>query len=157
MTETAQANPEVGALRVEREFESSAQEVFDAWTNPEVMRRWLHGGVEAGWETPVAESDPRVGGRTRVVMRRPNGEEVAWTGEYTEFDPPHRLAFTFTWDESAPSASVPSLVELDFIEKDGRTTAVLTQTGFADEESRVAHGTGWNYCFDNLTNKALTR
>jgi len=152
MTEAAATVP---ALRVEREFEATAQQVFDAWTDPEVMKRWLHADPE--WETPVAESDRRVGGATRLVMRRPDGTEEAWTGEYTEFDPPHRVAFTFTWDEGATAAPVPSLVELDFTESDGVTTAVLTQTGFASEESRLNHGRGWNACFDNLDNKALAR
>lgn len=31
---------DTGTVRVERTFEASAEAVFDAWTNPEVLRRW---------------------------------------------------------------------------------------------------------------------
>jgi uncharacterized protein YndB with AHSA1/START domain len=78
------------ALRVERTFYAPAQDVFDALVNLDVMRRWWHAGEDR--ETPHAEADPRLGGRFRVVMRRPDEEEYAGSGEYTVFDPPRRLA-----------------------------------------------------------------
>ena len=60
-----------GAYRAD--LRGCAEDVFDAWTSPEVMRRWLHCAPD--WETPVAEVDLRVGGKVRVVMRRPDGTE----------------------------------------------------------------------------------
>jgi uncharacterized protein YndB with AHSA1/START domain len=56
-------------LNLERTFQAPVDAVFDAWTSEEVMRRWFYG--RAGWETPVAEVDLRVGGAVRVVMRDP--------------------------------------------------------------------------------------
>ena len=53
-------------VRIERTFAAPAEAVFDAWTNPEVMRRWFHCGPD--WETPVAEVDLRVGGTVRVCL-----------------------------------------------------------------------------------------
>jgi uncharacterized protein YndB with AHSA1/START domain len=61
-------------VRVERTFAAPAADVFDAWTSPEVMRRWLHPGPD--WATPEADVDLRVGGRVRVVMRRPDGSRA---------------------------------------------------------------------------------
>ena len=84
-------------LRMERTYDAPAQTVFDAWTSEEVMRRWWHAGRD--WETPVAQVDLRVGGAIRVVMRNPHEDiEYGGGGEYTEVDPPRRLAFTWTWD-----------------------------------------------------------
>ena len=61
-------------LRIERTFEAPARAVFEAWTSPEVLRRWLHANPD--WDTPVAEVDLRVGGAVRIVMRDPeNGAE----------------------------------------------------------------------------------
>ena len=40
-------------VRIERTFAASAEDVFDAWTSPEVMRRWLHPAPD--WDTPEAE------------------------------------------------------------------------------------------------------
>ena len=84
-------------VRIERTFDARAEDVFDAWTSPEVMRRWLHCGPD--WETPTAEVDLRVGGRVRVVMRRPDGNESGMGGEYTLIERPHRLVMTWTFDD----------------------------------------------------------
>src|SRR5207245_7150204 len=62
-------------------FAASAEDVFDAWTSPEVMRRWFHCAPD--WETPEAEVDLRVGGKVRVAMRRPDGTEVEAEGANT--------------------------------------------------------------------------
>ena len=50
-------------LRIERTFDAPAEEVFDAWTSEEVLRRWFH--ADPDWETPSAEVDLRVGGTVR--------------------------------------------------------------------------------------------
>src|SRR5689334_24332599 len=84
-------------VRIERTFAAAAEDVFDAWTSAEVMRRWFH--VRADWETPVAEVDLRVGGSVRIVMRRPDGTEARAGGEYTLIDRPRRLAMRWTFDD----------------------------------------------------------
>lgn len=55
------------AVRIERTFDAPAEDVFDAWTSPEVMQRWFHCAPD--WDTPEAEVDLRVGGKVEVVMR----------------------------------------------------------------------------------------
>ena len=52
--------------------------MFDAWTSPEVMRRWFH--VAPDWEIPEVEVELRVGEKVRVVMRRPDGTEIGARG-----------------------------------------------------------------------------
>ncbi len=132
-------------LVIERPFQAPAQAVFDAWTSEEVMRRWFHG--QQAWETPVAEVDLRLGGTVRVVMRDPlKGTEHGGGGHYTEIDPPHRLAFTWTWD----SDDRETLIELDFEEVDGVTTVRLTHNNLRDRESVLNHEDGWGVCLDNL-------
>ena len=132
-------------LRIERTFEAPAAAVFDAFTSEEVMRRWWHAAHD--WETPEADVDLRVGGEVRVVMRNPHkDEEYGGGGRYTEVDPPHRLAFTWTWDHD----DTRSLIEIDFEERDGVTTVGFTHTGLLDEATVRDHEDGWNKCFDNL-------
>ena len=71
-----------GLLRIERTFAAPAEAVFEAWTTPEVLRRWLH--ADPSWDTPVAEVDLRVGGTVRIVMRDPQtGSDWGARGEYT--------------------------------------------------------------------------
>jgi uncharacterized protein YndB with AHSA1/START domain len=132
-------------VRIERTFDAPAEAVFDAWTSPEVMRRWFH--VAPDWETPEAEVDLRVGGKVRVVMRRPDGSEAKAAGEYTEIDRPHRLVMTWTFDDDP---SNEQLLELSFSESDGSTTVVLINSGISTDQRRDAQQWGWHGCFDML-------
>jgi uncharacterized protein YndB with AHSA1/START domain len=145
---TDPARPDATAIHIERTFRAPARAVFEAWTSAEALRRWYPPGAD--WDTPVAEVDLRVGGRLRVVMRSPDGEEFGGGGEFREIAPPTRLVFTWAWDrpDLAPGAQ---LVEVDFIERpDGTTTVVLTNRGLRDEASRESHREGWEGSFDNL-------
>jgi uncharacterized protein YndB with AHSA1/START domain len=132
-------------VRLERSFQAPAQAVFDAWTSEEVLRRWWHG--ELGWDTAAAEVDLRVGGAVRVVMRDPEkGVEYGGGGQYTEIEPPHRLAFTWIWDGDTRR----TLIEISFEETDGVTTVRFTHSGLWDEEAVRAHEDGWTKLFANL-------
>jgi uncharacterized protein YndB with AHSA1/START domain len=132
-------------VRIERTFAAPAREVFDAWTSPEVMRRWLH--PAADWGTPEAEVDLRVGGKVRVVMRRPNGTEVEARGEYTLIDRPRRLVMTWTFDDDP---SNEQLMELSFSESEGATAVLLINSGISTEERRDGQDWGWHGCLDEL-------
>jgi uncharacterized protein YndB with AHSA1/START domain len=133
-------------LRIERTFDAPAQEVFDAWTSEEVLTRWWH--ADPDWETRSAQVDLRVGGKLRLVMRNPpEGADYGGGGEYTVIEPPHRLAFTWIWDDDP---SHPQLIELEFSERDGVTTVLMTNSGITTEEGRDEHEDGWQSCFHNL-------
>jgi uncharacterized protein YndB with AHSA1/START domain len=135
-------------LRLERTFDAPAEDVFDAWLSPEVLRRWWPAGAD--WETPVAEVDARVGGRFRIVMRSPEGEEFGGSGEYLEITPPRRLVYSWTWDGHAGHEGT-QLVEVEFEQRDdGSTGVVLLNRDLPDEESERLHREGWEGSFDNL-------
>jgi uncharacterized protein YndB with AHSA1/START domain len=138
-------------VRVERTFEASAEAVFDAWTSAEVMRRWFH--VAPDWDTPEAEVDLRVGGKVRVVMRRPDGAEFGAGGEYTEIDRPRRLAMTWTFEDDP---STQQLIELSFSESEGSTTVVMINSGISTDGRRDAQHDGWHGCFDELERALAT-
>jgi uncharacterized protein YndB with AHSA1/START domain len=132
-------------LRMERTFAAPAQRVFDAWTSPEVLRRWWH--AEHDWETTLAEVDLRVGGAVRIVMRDPEKDaEYGGGGQYLEIDPPRRLVFTWYWDGNATR----QVIEVDFEEADGVTTVRFTHRDLWDEGAVRDHEDGWSNCFDNL-------
>jgi len=133
------------AVRMERTFAATAEDVFDAWTSPEVMRRWFHPAPD--WETPEAEVDLRVGGRVRVVMRKPDGTEAEAHGEFTLIDRPHRLGMTWTFDDEP---SNEQLIELSFSEFEGSTTVLLVNTGISTDARRDAQDWGWRGCLEQL-------
>lgn len=142
----------VHAIRIERTFDASPEDVFDAWTSPEVMRRWLH--PAAGWETPEAEVDLRLGGRVRIVMRRPDGGHVVAQGEYTLIDRPRRLVMTWTFDDDP---SNEQLMELSFSESAGSTRVVLVNTGISTDARRDGQDWGWRGCLDRLERLLVVR
>jgi uncharacterized protein YndB with AHSA1/START domain len=133
-------------LHIERTFDAPVERVFEAWTSEEVLRRWLHG--MPGWETPTAEVDLRVGGRIRIVMRDPtDGTEAGATGEYRVVEPTRRLVFTWVWDDQPDK---PQLIELEFSERDGRTTVLMTNSAIPTDDRLESQERGWQFCYDNL-------
>jgi uncharacterized protein YndB with AHSA1/START domain len=133
-------------LRIERTFDAPIEDVFEAWTSEQVLRRWMHANPD--WETPTAEVDLRVGGRVRVVMRDPaDGAEYGAVGEYTVIEPPHRLAFTWVWDNDPDN---PQMIELEFSEHDGATTVLMINSGIPTDQRRRDQQSGWHRCYDNL-------
>src|SRR5215204_6352351 len=65
-------------LRVSRRFDAPRERVFDAWTNPDVLRSWWAAGPD--WKTPTAEVDARPGGSYRLSMEDPTGSLEDGTG-----------------------------------------------------------------------------
>ena len=138
-------------VRIERTFAARAEDVFDAWTNAEVMRRWFHVGPD--WHTPVAEVDLRVGGKVRVVMRTPDGTDHGARGEYTLIDRPRRLVMRWTFDDDP---SNEQLIELTFSESEGATTVLMVNSDISSGERRDSQDRGWRGCLDELE-RTLTR
>jgi uncharacterized protein YndB with AHSA1/START domain len=139
------------ALQLERRFDASPEAVFDAWTNPDVLRRWWAAGPD--WETPVAEVDLRAGGRYRLTMRDPAaGAEHTVGGEYIEVRRPERLIYTWEWEPEpgGPDMGGTSRVTVDFVADGTGTRVGLTHSELASDESRARHEHGWNACLDNL-------
>jgi uncharacterized protein YndB with AHSA1/START domain len=132
-------------VRIERTFDSPAEDVFDAWTSEEVIRRWFI--PQEGWQEADAEVDLRVGGRVQVVMRTPEGNPVRAGGEYTEIDRPNRLAFTWTFEDDP---SNEQMIELEFTERDGVTTVVFVNSNISAERRRDQQYDGWSTCFDEM-------
>ena len=104
-----------------RQFDAPRDLVFDAWTKPELLKRWL--GAE-GWSMVVCEVDLKVGGAYRYVWRGPDGREMGMGGVFREIVPPERLVTTEVFDESwYPGQALDTMV---LVESDGRTTVTAT-------------------------------
>jgi uncharacterized protein YndB with AHSA1/START domain len=145
-------------LRLERIFDAPREAVFDAWTSPDVLRRWWAAGSD--WTTPVAETDLRVGGRYRLSMQDPAAPApYTVTGEYVEVSRPQRLAYTWSWEDDPPeqAGSRDTLVTVEFHEHGARTRVVLTHSGFAGAPVTARHEHGWHAVMENLERRvALT-
>ena len=136
--------PTDARLEIRRMFDATPQEVFEAWTLPQLMQQWLAPGPMT---TPRAEVDLRPGGRFRIGMRDPGGTEVVATGVYREIIPGERLVFTWSWEGGDGEET---LVTISLASREGGTELVLVHERFATRESRARHLDGWNSCFDKL-------
>jgi uncharacterized protein YndB with AHSA1/START domain len=94
------ATPTDTAVVATRFVEAPVAEVFDAWTIPEHVTRWMLG--PPGWTMPICEIDLRPGGAWRFIWRRADGSEMEMRGVYQEIEPPERLVSSETWGEDWP-------------------------------------------------------
>jgi uncharacterized protein YndB with AHSA1/START domain len=141
-------------LRLERTYDASPEEVFDAWTNPTVLKRWWAPGPE--WESPNLEVDLRVGGQYRLATRHPHSGEVFTVGgEYTEVERPSRLSYSWAW-ENGPHADHVSTVTVEFRGGNGRTTVVLTHTRLESDRSYGFHAYGWTEVMESLEQRVFS-
>ena len=132
------------SLAIRRSLPAPPDRCFRAWTNPEALKRWFSPGAN---EVVLAETDPRVGGRYRVVMRSPGGEEHEVSGEFREVVANRKLVFTWAW-RSTPERQ--SLVTVEFMPAGDATALTLTHERFADEAARDRHRHGWTGSLDKL-------
>src|SRR5712691_7085974 len=79
-----------------RVFDAPRSLVFDALTQPELLKRWFG---PRGWSLVVCEVDLRVGGSWRFRLRGPDGREMGMSGVYREIVLPERDAHTETFDD----------------------------------------------------------
>ena len=105
--------------------------VFEAWTNPEHLPRWMLG--PEGWTMPVCEIDLCPGGSWHFVWRRSDGTEMGMHGVYREIAPPERLVSTESWGGNWPE----TLNTLILSEEDGKTTITNTVL-YPSKEARDA-------------------
>jgi uncharacterized protein YndB with AHSA1/START domain len=105
-----------------RVFDAPRDLVFDAWTRPELLNRWL--GVRNGWSMSLCEVDLKVGGAYRYGWSGPDGAAMAMGGVYREIVAPERLVATEQFDDPwYPGEALDTLV---LEEHDGKTTATTT-------------------------------
>jgi uncharacterized protein YndB with AHSA1/START domain len=110
-------------IEIKRDFNAPRQLVFDAFTKPELVRRWLLG--PDGWTMPVCEIDLKIGGAYRYVWRKEStGTEMGMGGVFREVVRPERLVATERFDDAwYPGEAVDTTV---FDERGGITKVTLT-------------------------------
>jgi uncharacterized protein YndB with AHSA1/START domain len=121
-------------LVVRRTFSGPARIVFEAWTKPELLKRWwAPKAMDVSFLS--CEVDVRVGGTYRFVFGH-DGKTVEFFGKYIEVIPPSRIVWTN--DEAGDGGSVTTVT---FEEKGGKTLLVMHEL-YPSKEALDAAGTG---------------
>lgn len=114
-----------------RDFNAPRRLVFDAWTKPELVRRWLAG--PSGWTMTVCEIDLKVGGSYRYEWTHESGNQMGMGGIYREIMVPELLVATEKFDQSwYPGGAI---TRTTLAEKSGITTVETTVT-YDSKETR---------------------
>jgi len=136
-------------LVFKRVIPASPEEVFEAWTEPEVIRQWLAPGENVVIE---ARTDVRVGGALHIQSRAPDGTVHTIDGVFRELSVGQRIALT--WNYSGPIeliCALETLLQVDLAAaSDGATVMTVTQTQLATAEAAAIYAEGWPTCFDKL-------
>jgi uncharacterized protein YndB with AHSA1/START domain len=149
------STPSEREIRIERDFALPRQLVFDGFTKPEMVRRWLLG--PEGWTMPVCEIDLRAGGVYRYVWRKAGVPDMGMGGVFREIAVPERIVATEQFDEAwYPGEAVNTTV---FAEKGGVTRVSITVL-YASKEARdiasaAGMGDGMAAGLDRLENLLL--
>jgi uncharacterized protein YndB with AHSA1/START domain len=132
------STPSDREVLVKRSFDAAAQLVWQAYTEPALMRRWLG---YPGWSMPICEMDTRVGGKYRWRWRSDEGgQEFGFSGEFLEVALHSRIVHTQHFeagDMNESMGSEPYVVTVTFHEANGITN-VTTTIKFASKEDRDA-------------------
>jgi uncharacterized protein YndB with AHSA1/START domain len=131
--------PSEREVKVTRSFKAPRALVYRAYTEPQLVRRWLLG--PPGWSMPVCEMDVRVGGRYRWRWRNDqDGSEFGFAGTFRDVQPAARLVHTEAYDPGTLADSYPAneaIVTVTFTEEGGVTT-MTSLIDFGSTEARDA-------------------
>ena len=141
-------------LVVTRAFNGPARIVFEAWTRPELFKRWWV-PKSCGLSLLSCELDVRVGGTYRLVFSHSGSEPMAFFGKYIDVTPHSRLAWTN--EEGDDGGAVTTVT---FEEEDGKTLLVMHDLYPSKEalDAAIASGStaGMSETLDQLDELVVT-
>jgi uncharacterized protein YndB with AHSA1/START domain len=130
--------PSEREVKVTRQFNAPRELVYEAYTTPALVKRWLLG--PPGWTMPVCEMDVRVGGKYRWRWRNDDdGKEFGFHGTFQEVAAPARLVHTEFYDPGDVGGDMGNgaLITVELTERRGVTTLVSLMD-FGSKEARDA-------------------
>jgi len=120
---------------VTRTFDAPARLVFEAWSRPELFKRWWV-PRSMGMTLRSCEMDVRTGGKYRLVFGDDPAHPMAFFGNYLEVAPNQRIVWTN--EENGEEGSVTTVT---FEERDGKTLQIMSEL-YPAKEALDAAGTG---------------
>lgn len=151
-------DPSARELVLTRIIPASPAALYRAWTEPALLQRWF---APKPWSVAEAETDPRPGGSSRIVMRGPDGTEFPSTGVYLEVEENARLVFTDAYTRAWEPSAKPfftGIITFEPVEGGTRYTARALHWTAEDRAAHEAMGfhEGWGRCADQLAELVAT-
>jgi uncharacterized protein YndB with AHSA1/START domain len=131
-------------VQLRRRVKAPAEQIFDLWTKPDLMVRWM--SPFPGTVDCKASCDLRPGGAFSLVMvSGESSREVS--GTYVQIDRPRKLAFTWI---GPLTNNVNTLVTLELNPRGDETDLVLTHERLPTAAIVEGHTMGWGHILDHL-------
>jgi len=131
-------------LVIEKVINASREDVFEAFTNPQIMNQWFYPDDYVSVEV---ECDLQIGGTFKLDTIDSTGRIFTIVGEYTEIVVPEKLVFT--WSNELVEHSV---VTVEFKDLDSRTQIVLSHEFLPEGMVKGIHDIGWNETLERFRN-----
>ena len=132
-------------LNLERKLNVPPTKAFEAWTGKDQLSAWW--GMADDWQTTVVEVDLKEGGRYRLGMRDPGGDEHIVGGEYKKVIEGKLVEYTWKWEHGENT----TLVRVEFIPDGDGCLLKLNHSAFVETEHRDKHNEGWGGCVNQFT------
>ena len=135
-------------VQLRRRVKAGAEEIFDLWTKPDLMVRWMSpfpGAVDC-----KASCDLRPGGAFSLAMTSGDARRDV-SGTYVQIDRPLKLVFTWM---GPLTNNVTTLVTLELTPHGDETDLVLTHERLPTSAIVEGHTRGWGHILDHLAETA---
>jgi len=142
MVARGSAVPATPEVRLTRVFDAPRRLVFEAWSKPQHLARWL---PPRGFTMPDAQMDFRPGGAFRHAFRGPDGTDYPFEGVYQEIVEPSRIVWS-----GVIHGGVEVVTTATFEEHDGKTTLTVHQTFSHETDATRGAPIGWGQSLDKL-------
>ncbi|MGZ5129365.1 MAG: SRPBCC family protein [Actinomycetota bacterium] len=137
-------------LRIERLYDATPEQVFDAFVDPATQEQ-LHGAGQEGWTMQRCETDVRVGGTSTYAMGFNGVEPDVEVRVFSVVDRPRRLVFRHSMTVTEwGGRSVDTEMTITFEAQGFKTLLTMVQTGFETAEDRDDFNSGWPTYLDTL-------
>jgi uncharacterized protein YndB with AHSA1/START domain len=124
------------AVRLQRDFDAPPALVFRAWSDPELVVRWLG---PRDLEMEIERWDCVTGGAYRYVHRR--GDDEHWFhGSFHEAREGERIVQTFTWEGAPDSVALETVTFTDLGDGRTRMESISIASSYADRDAMIASG-----------------
>jgi uncharacterized protein YndB with AHSA1/START domain len=136
-------------VQLRRRVKATAEEIFELWTKPDLMARWMSpfpGAVDC-----KASCDFRPGGSYSLVMSSEEARREV-SGTYVQIDRPRKLVFTWM---GPLTNHVTTLVTLELHPLGDETDLVLTHERLPTQAMHEGHTKGWGIILDHLAEAIL--
>ena len=134
---TIEADPDLPVIRMVRDFAAPAERVFRAWTDPELVVRWM--GPDST-EMRIDRWDATTGSGYRYTMAQGGQEVAAFFGSFHEVRPSERLVWTFTWEGMPDGVSLETMTFTDLGGGRTRVTSVSVVDSLEARDAILSSG-----------------